>query len=381
MGLFILVLLPAVSATQSMSSTRRCWEPPQRIRWLIHRYVLRQSMTYFQDEFAGRIATNLMQTALAVRDSAMKVFDVLNYVAFYFVGAVVLAAANDWRLAVPFVLWLVAYGLLLRHFIPRFADISSKQANARALMTGRIVDAYTNISTVKLFSHSQREENYARDAMEEFLPTVYTQMRIATALNISIYTLNLVLLASVFSIGIWLWLGSISGGAIAAAAALVLRFFGMSRWIVWELSACSRTSAPCAPASTPLPCRGWSRPARRRTAGGQGRRVRFDHVGFTTARRRVIDDLSFTPAGREGRAISRSGAAATTSSICCCASMTSTGPSHRGQDISDTGITARGDGVVSRASLLHRSVRDSIVMVAQARPKRNDRGGAGAPGA
>src|SRR6185437_12949041 len=116
---------------------------PQRIRWLIHRYVLRQSMSYFQDEFAGRVATNLMQTALAVRDSAMKVLDVLNYVIFYFAGAVVLAAMNDWRLAIPFIVWLVGYIGLLRYFIPKLADISSKQAAARALMTGRIVDAYT----------------------------------------------------------------------------------------------------------------------------------------------------------------------------------------------------------------------------------------------
>ena len=131
---------------------------PQRIRWLLHRFVLRQSMSYFQDEFAGRIGANMMQTALAVRDTAMKVLNVLNYVAFYFAGAVVLAALNDWRLAIPFLVWLCGYGLLLRYFIPRMADVSEKQAAARSLMTGRIVDAYTNISTVKLFSHSSREE-------------------------------------------------------------------------------------------------------------------------------------------------------------------------------------------------------------------------------
>src|SRR6185312_12294642 len=239
MGVFILVVLPIVVTTQSLVINQGMMgNIPQRIRWMLHRYVLRQSMSYFQDEFAGRIATNLMQTALAVRDSAMKVFDVLNYVGFYFIGAIALAAANDWRLAVPFVLWLIIYGGLLRYFIPRFADISSKQANARALMTGRIVDAYTNIPTVKLFSHSGREEAYAKEAMEEFLPTVYTQMRIATVLNAAIYLLNLALLASVFGIGIGLWLNSaITPGAIAAAAALVLRLFGMSQWIMWELSA------------------------------------------------------------------------------------------------------------------------------------------------
>jgi ATP-binding cassette subfamily B multidrug efflux pump len=239
MGGYVLIALPIIIALQSMVINQSLLgNLPQRIRWLIHRYVLRQSMSYFQDEFAGRISTNLMQTALAVRDSAMKVLDVLNYVVFYFAGAVVLAAMNDWRLAVPFLCWLTGYVLLLWYFVPRLADISSKQAGARALMTGRIVDAYTNITTVKLFSHSSREEDYAKEAMQEFLPTVYRQMRLASLLNIAIYCLNVLLLAAVFAIGIWLWLGqAITAGAIAVAAALVLRFFGMSQWIMWEVSA------------------------------------------------------------------------------------------------------------------------------------------------
>ena len=133
MGVYVLVGLPIVITLQSLVINQvMLGNVPQRIRWLIHRYVLRQSMSYFQDEFAGRIATNLMQTALAVRDTAMKILDVLNYVIFYFAGAVVLAAMNDWRLAVPFVVWLIVYGTLLRYFIPRLADISSRQASARA---------------------------------------------------------------------------------------------------------------------------------------------------------------------------------------------------------------------------------------------------------
>ncbi len=239
MALFVLVLLPLVSALQSMVVNQAMMPNiPQRIRWMLHRWVLRQSMTYFQDEFAGRIATNLMQTALAIRDAAMKVFDVLNYVSFYFLGALLVAASNDWRLAIPFVAWLLIYLVLLRFFVPRMADISTRQAAARSLMTGRIVDAYTNISTVKLFSHSQREEGYAREAMEEFLPTAYGQMRLASYLNMSIYTLNLALLASIMGVGILLWLGGlVTPGAIAAAAALCLRLFGMSQWLMWEISA------------------------------------------------------------------------------------------------------------------------------------------------
>src|SRR5690606_14212785 len=129
-----------------------------------------------QDEFAGRIATKVMQTALAVRETVMKLLDVLNYVVVYFIGAVVLVASNDWRLAAPFMVWIVIYGIMLRVLVPRLGKISQRQADARSLMTGRIVDSYTNISTVKLFSHSSREEAYAHDAMDGFLQTVYGQM-------------------------------------------------------------------------------------------------------------------------------------------------------------------------------------------------------------
>src|SRR5690242_19860242 len=146
----VLVVMPLIVILESLVINQVLMaNVPQRIRWLLHRFVLRHSMSYFQDEFAGRIATNLMTTALAVRDSAMKVLNVLNYVAFYFAGAVVLAILNDWRLGIPFILWIAGYGLLMHIFVPRLAKISEKQAAARSLMTGRIVDAYTNISTVK----------------------------------------------------------------------------------------------------------------------------------------------------------------------------------------------------------------------------------------
>src|SRR5690606_2031225 len=211
---------------------------PQRIRWMAHRYLIRQSMSYFQDEFAGRIGAKLMQTALAVREVVMKLLDVTVYVVVYFIGAVVLAAMSDLWLAVPFIVWLVCYVALLRYFIPRLGKISEAQADARSMMTGRIVDSYTNIATVKLFSHSRREEGYAREAMDGFLGTVYRQMRMVTALQVTITLMNCTLLFAVFGVGIWQWLnGNMTPGAIAVAAALVLRFQGMSQWVMWEMSA------------------------------------------------------------------------------------------------------------------------------------------------
>ena len=211
---------------------------PMRIRWNVHRYLLRQSMGYFQDEFAGRIATKLMQTSLAVRETVVKLLDIGNYVVVYFGGTLVVAASADWRLMLPFAGWLVCYGLLMRWFVPRMGKISQQQADARSSMTGRIVDSYTNIATVKLFSHSQREQAYAREAMDGFLQTVYRQMRLGTIVHGVLYTLDMALLAAVGGLGIWLWLnGQVSVGAVAVTSALALRLLGMSHWIMWELSA------------------------------------------------------------------------------------------------------------------------------------------------
>ena len=239
MAVFLIVVVPVTGLLGSLNMHQGLLGNfPHRIRWMAHRYLIRQSMSYFQDEFAGRIAAKLMQTALAVREVVMKLLDMVVYVGFYFAGAVLLAAISDWRLAIPFLVWLVAYAALLRHYIPRLGRISQAQADARSSMTGRIVDSYTNIATVKLFSHSSREESYAHEAMDEFLQTVHKQMRMVTILHVTITTFNCLLLAAVGGIGIWLWLGGgITPGAIAVAAALVLRFQGMSQWVMWEMSA------------------------------------------------------------------------------------------------------------------------------------------------
>ena len=239
MGALVLVALPLMVWFNSLVQHQTLLGNfPMRIRWNVHRYLLRQSMGYFQDEFAGRIATKLMQTSLAVRETVVKLLDVGNYVLVYFGGVLVVAAAADWRLMLPFLGWLVGYGLLMRFFVPRMGAVSQQQADARSVMTGRIVDSYTNIATVKLFSHSRREQAYAREAMDGFLDTVHRQMRLATWVNSGLYALNMALVFSVAVLGIWLWRqGDASAGALAVALALALRVLGMSQWIMWELSA------------------------------------------------------------------------------------------------------------------------------------------------
>jgi ATP-binding cassette, subfamily B, multidrug efflux pump len=208
-----------------------------RIRWLAHRYVLRQSVDFFQNDFAGRIATKVMQAAIGTRDTVMKITEVLVYVGVYFTGAVVMFAASDWRLAVPLVLWFVGYLLVMRRFVPLLGRLSKAQADARSLVTGRIVDSYTNISTVKLFAHADHEDLYARDGMRHMLGTVYKSLRTTTRMTVALNVLNALLLFSTGALAIWLWsLNAVTTGALAFTVGLVLRMQGMAHWILWEVA-------------------------------------------------------------------------------------------------------------------------------------------------
>ena len=208
-----------------------------RTRWQAHRYLLRQSIGFFQNDFAGRLAAKMMQTSLGVREAVIKVTEVLLYVAVYFTGAVVLFASSDLRLTAPMVVWLGGYLLAVRYFVPRLRAVSMEQAEARSMVTGRVVDSYTNITTVKMFAYADHEDRYAREGMDIFLDTVYRQMRLATLLTTTLTCMNGILLFSVAATSVWLWqLGAVTAGAIAFAVGLVLRLQGMSQWILWEIS-------------------------------------------------------------------------------------------------------------------------------------------------
>ncbi len=239
MGAIVLIGLPVTVFLHSLVMHQTLLGNfPMRIRWQAHRYLLGQSYQFYQDDFAGRIATKVMQTSLAVRETIMKLLDVLLYVLVYFSGVIVLFITLDFRLAIPLIIWIFSYAGLLYHFLPRLTKVSTLQADARSDMTGRLVDTYTNISTVKLFSHSNREAEYARQGMEYFLSTVHPQMRLATALNSSVWAINALLIFAVAAVSIYLWSSlAITTGAIAAAVGLVLRLNGMAQWIMWEVSA------------------------------------------------------------------------------------------------------------------------------------------------
>ena len=208
---------------------------PMRLRWNFHRLMLGQSLSFYQDEFAGRVSAKVMQTALAVRDTVLTIADMLVYVVVYFVtSGLVLASLDSWFL-VPFFVWIVLFITILRLLIPRLSKTAERQADARSLMTGRITDAYSNIATVKLFSHGAREAGYAKRSMEEFMVTVHAQMRLATSLDSLTYINNIVLILSTAIIGVLLWQQGLVGvGAIATSTAMALRVHGLSRWIMWE---------------------------------------------------------------------------------------------------------------------------------------------------
>ncbi|MDO4226318.1 ABC transporter ATP-binding protein [Neisseria sp.] len=208
---------------------------PMRLRWNFHRLMLGQSLGFYQDEFAGRVSAKVMQTALAVRDVVMTIADMAVYVVVYFITSGVILVALDSWLLLPFVGWMIGFGAVMALLIPKLGKTAQRQADARSLMTGRITDAYSNITTVKLFSHGAREARYAKQSMQEFMVTVHAQMRLATLLQICSFVVNTSLTVSTAALGIWLWHnGQVGVGAVATATAMALRVNGLSQYIMWE---------------------------------------------------------------------------------------------------------------------------------------------------
>ncbi|MDE1326370.1 ABC transporter ATP-binding protein/permease [Vibrio aestuarianus] len=239
LSILLLVIMPLLIGLYSLLIHQTMLgNYPMSIRWLAHRYLLKQSLSFYQDDFAGRIATKVMQTALSIRETVMKTLDVFVYVSVYFTAIVVILAQADWRLMMPMMAWLAVYICIQLHFVPKLKKVASEQADARSTMTGRIVDSYTNIATVKLFSHSRRETEYAEQGMESFLDTVNRQMRLVTGFNLCVELANYILVFVISAVSIYLWMTSaISIGAIAIAISLALRINGMSKWIMWEVGA------------------------------------------------------------------------------------------------------------------------------------------------
>jgi ATP-binding cassette subfamily B multidrug efflux pump len=371
MALVILVLLPlAIFVNSLIIHQSLLGNFPMILRWQAHRYLLGQSLAFFQDEFAGRVATKVMQSSLAVREVALKVLEVLLYVIVYFTGMVVLVASSDLRMTAPLIIWLVAYIGALWFFLPRLQAVSKRQADARSVMTGRVVDSYTNIQTVKLFSHAGRELGYARDSMEGFLETVHGQMRLSTALQITLSMMNALLLFSVATVSIWLWLQNEAGlGAVAVAIGLVLRLSGMSQWIMWEVSSLFENVGTVQDGiATLAQSQDVTDGADAKPLAETRGEVAFDQVRFHYGKTKgVIEDFSLTiNPGEKIGLVGRSGAGKSTIVNLLLRFYDIEGGRILidGQDIASAtqeSLRAQIGMVTQDTSLLHRSVRENIL--------------------
>ena len=343
---------------------------PMRLRWNFHRLMLGQSLSFYQDEFAGRVSAKVMQTALAVREVVMTVADMVVYVLVYFITTGVILAALDGWLLLPFVGWAVLFGLTMRLLIPRLAKTAQRQADARSLMTGRITDAYSNITTVKLFSHGAREARYARESMQEFMQTVHAQMRLASLLDFSTFAVNALLILSTTALGIGLWLnGQVGVGAVAVATTMALRLNGLSQYIMWQsamlfenIGTVNDGMATLSKSQTIL-----DKPGALPLKVEKGE-INFEHVDFSYESGKPLlngFNLTIKPGEKVGL-IGRSGAGKSTivnlllrfyepqsGKICI--------DGQNINEITQESLRAQIGLVTQDTSLLHRSVRDNIV--------------------
>ncbi|WP_429001310.1 ABC transporter ATP-binding protein [Vandammella animalimorsus] len=342
---------------------------PLRLRWHFHRLMLQQSLGFFADEFAGRVTTKVMQTALAVREVLMVVAEIVLGIGVYFFSIIVLAGSFDARLMLPFVGWVLMFGAAMGFFVPRLGKVGQEQADARSLMTGRVTDAYTNITTVKLFSHTQREAHFARAAMEEFMDTGYCQMRLVSGFELTNQALSVGLMLSTGALALWLWqAGEVGLGAVAAVMAMALRVNSLSYWIMWELTSLFESIGTVQDGMATLTKRAQVQDVPQAPALQVSRGlVEFDAIRFRYGpQRQVFDGLSLTvQPGEKIGLVGRSGAGKSSLLNVLLRFYDLEGGQIRidGQDISQVtqdSLRAAIGMVTQDTSLLHRSVRDNI---------------------
>ncbi|MBV4547105.1 MULTISPECIES: ABC transporter ATP-binding protein [Pseudomonas] len=340
------------------------------IRWQNHSYVLKQSLNFFQNDFAGRIAQRIMQTGNSLRDSAVQAVDALWHVVIYAISSLVLFAEADWRLMIPLLTWIVAYIGALYYFVPRVKERSVEASDARSKLMGRIVDGYTNIATLKLFAHTNFEQHYAKEAIEE--QTVKAQMagRVVTSMDVAITTMNGLLIVGTTALALWLWTQSlITVGAIALATGLVIRIVNMSGWIMWVVTGIFENIGMVQDGlrtiSQPVSVTDREQAKPLAVASGE---VRFEHVNFHYGKKRgIIGDLNLTiKPGEKIGLIGPSGAGKSTLVNLLLRLYDVEGGRILidGQNIAEVGqesLRARIGMITQDTSLLHRSIRDNLL--------------------
>lgn len=233
------VILPVASVLHSLLIHQTIsGNYSSQIRWQLHSYLLNQSLSFFNEEYAGSLANKVMQTSVAVRTAMMKLIDVMVHLIVYIATMLIMLSNANISLCIPLAVWLILYISSLVCFIPQLRKASKQQSELRSTMVGRIVDSYTNISTVKLFGGHGKEEKYAKNAMDEFRHSEYRALRILTMFDVSVQFMNYTLLITLVMLSLWLWSNYlVTPGAIAIATAIAIRMINMSRWIMWEVGA------------------------------------------------------------------------------------------------------------------------------------------------
>ena len=343
---------------------------PMRLRWNFHRLMLAQSLGFYQDEFAGRVSAKVMQTALSVREVVMTIVGMMVYVLVYFLSTGVILVSLDGWLLVPFIMWITLFGLTMKLLIPKLAKTAQRQADARSLMTGRITDAYSNITTVKLFSHGAREARYAKESMEEFMLTVHAQMRLATLLDTCTFAVNAFLTLSTAVVGVWLWhSGSVSAGAVAVAITMAFRINGLSQYIMWESAMLFENIGTVTDGMTTLskPHTILDKPAALPLKVEHGA-ISFEHVDFSyESGKPLLNGFNLNiKAGEKVGLIGRSGAGKSTivNLLLRFYEPQSGTIKIDGQNVNDVtqeSLRAQIGLVTQDTSLLHRSVRENII--------------------
>jgi ATP-binding cassette subfamily B multidrug efflux pump len=257
------------------------------IRWQSHWHVIRQSWPFFQNDFAGRIANRVMQTAHALRESVMASIRAVWYIGAYGAMAYALMAMADWRLGVPTLVWFASYLAFLWHFVPRMRDLARESSEARSLVMARVVDSYTNIQTVKLFARLADEDAYVRESIDDHRAAMGRHMRLITRFHFCLTAMNAALLVTTAAIGIWLWAqGAVGAGIVAAALPLAWQLANVAGWVSWEVTAIFENVGVVQEGmqSIAVPHSGVDRPGAKPLEVSRGE-IRFEDVTFAYGRR------------------------------------------------------------------------------------------------
>ncbi|MCX5495202.1 ABC transporter ATP-binding protein [Kaistia dalseonensis] len=371
MGFVILIARPIAQVAHDLLNQQAIAPSfTNMIRWQTHHYVMRQSITFFANDFAGRIASKIVQTGPALRESVVQVIDALWFVTIFAGSALVIFWSADWRLAMPLIGWILAYVTTLVYFVPRIRDRATIMSEMRSLVTGRIVDSYTNVQTVKLFAHPDREDEYAKESLVQHTETFRSETRLITLMNATVSTLNGILVVGTGALAIWLWsMNDITLGAIALASGLAIRITNMSGWIMWVSIGIFEQMGTVQEGLETIarPYALLDKPDARDLVADKGE-IRFDNVRFHYGKKGgIIEDLSFTiKPGEKVGLVGRSGAGKSTlvNLLLRFYDVESGQILIDGQNVSNVRQDSlrRQIGLVTQdTSLLHRSVRDNIL--------------------